>query len=184
MEKPMLVNKGRPKNCEGREAKEIRTYDFLDSLGIEYYRVDHEHLDTMEQCEAVDVALETVLCKNLFLCNRQHTAFYLLMMPGAKPFRTKELSSQINTSRLSFAEPEYLLKYLDIIPGSVSIMGLINDKDCDVQLLIDKDVIKPDHIGCHPCVNTSSLKLRTEDVLEKYLPAVKHTPIFVELKGE
>ena len=180
----MLVNKGRPKNCEGREAKEIRTYDFLDSLGIEYYRVDHEHLDTMEQCEAVDVALETVLCKNLFLCNRQHTAFYLLMMPGAKPFRTKELSSQINTSRLSFAEPEYLLKYLDIIPGSVSIMGLINDKDCDVQLLIDKDVIKPDHIGCHPCVNTSSLKLRTEDVLEKYLPAVKHTPIFVELKGE
>ena len=180
----MLVNKGRPKNCEGREAKEIRTYDFLDSLGIEYYRVDHEHLDTMEQCEAVDVALETVLCKNLFLCNRQHTAFYLLMMPGAKPFRTKELSGQINTSRLSFAEPEYLLKYLDIIPGSVSIMGLINDKDCDVQLLIDKDVIKPDHIGCHPCVNTSSLKLRTEDVLEKYLPAVKHTPIFVELKGE
>ena len=138
----------------------------------------------MEQCEAVDVALETVLCKNLFLCNRQHTAFYLLMMPGAKPFRTKELSAQINTSRLSFAEPEYLLKYLDIIPGSVSIMGLINDKDCDVQLLIDKDVIKPDHIGCHPCVNTSSLKLRTEDVLEKYLPAVKHTPIFVELKGE
>ena len=184
MEKPMLVNKGRPKNCEGREAKEIRTYDFLDSLGIEYYRVDHEHLDTMEQCEAVDVALETVLCKNLFLCNRQHTAFYLLMMPGAKPFRTKELSAQINTSRLSFAEPEYLLKYLDIIPGSVSIMGLINDKDCEVQLLIDKDVIKPDHIGCHPCVNTSSLKLRTEDVLEKYLPAVKHTPIFVELKGE
>ena len=180
----MLVNKGRPKNCEGREAKEIRTYDFLDSLGIEYYRVDHEHLDTMEQCEAVDVALETVLCKNLFLCNRQHTAFYLLMMPGDKPFKTKELSSQINTSRLSFAEPEYLLKYLDIIPGSVSIMGLINDKDCDVQLLIDKDVIKPDHIGCHPCVNTSSLKLRTEDVLEKYLPAVKHTPIFVELKGE
>ena len=180
----MLVNKGRPKNCEGREAKEIRTYDFLDSLGIEYYRVDHEHLDTMEQCEAVDVALETVLCKNLFLCNRQHTAFYLLMMPGAKSFRTKELSAQINTSRLSFAEPEYLLKYLDIIPGSVSIMGLINDKDCEVQLLIDKDVIKPDHIGCHPCVNTSSLKLRTEDVLEKYLPAVKHTPIFVELKGE
>jgi len=180
----MLVNKGRPKSCDGREAKEIRTYDFLDSLGIEYYRVDHDRADTMEQCEAIDVALQTVVCKNLFLCNRQHTAFYLLMMPGDKPFKTKELSSQINTSRLSFAEPEYLLKYLDIIPGSVSIMGLINDRDCDVQLLIDRDVIKPDHIGCHPCVNTSSLKLRTEDVLEKYLPAVKHTPIFVELTGE
>ena len=103
MEKNMLVNKGRPKNTEGREAKEIRTYDFLDSLGIEYYRVDHERADTMEQCEAIDVALQTVVCKNLFLCNRQHTAFYLLMMPGDKPFKTKELSAQINTSRLSFA---------------------------------------------------------------------------------
>ena len=183
MEKPMLVNKGRPKNCEGREAKEIRTYDFLDSLGIEYYRVDHEHLDTMEQCEAVDVALETVLCKNLFLCNRQHTAFYLLMMPGAKPFRTKELSGQINTSRLSFAEPEYLLKYLDIIPGSVSIMGLINDKDCEVQLLIDKDVIKPDHIGCHPCVNTSSLKISVKDLVDKFLTKTGHFVTEVTLIG-
>ena len=177
----MLVNKGRPRNEEGRQEREIRTYDFLDSLGIEYYRIDHEHLDTMEQCEAVDVALETVLCKNLFLCNRQHTAFYLLMMPGAKHFKTKELSSQINTSRLSFAEPEYLLEYLDIIPGSVSIMGLINDKENKVQLLIDKDVVVPDHIGCHPCANTSSLKIRTEDVLNVYLPATNHTPIFVDL---
>ena len=180
----MLVNKGRPRNEEGRQEREIRTYDFLDSLGIEYYRIDHEHLDTMEQCEAVDVALETVLCKNLFLCNRQHTAFYLLMMPGAKHFKTKELSSQINTSRLSFAEPEYLLEYLDIIPGSVSIMGLINDKESKVQLLIDKDVIVPDHIGCHPCANTSSLKIRTEDVLNVYLPATNHTPIFVDLSWE
>ena len=177
----MLVNKGRPRNEEGRQAREIRTYDFLDSLGIEYYRIDHEHLDTMEQCEAVDVALETVLCKNLFLCNRQHTAFYLLMMPGAKHFKTKELSAQINTSRLSFAEPEYLLEYLDIIPGSVSIMGLINDKDNKVQLLIDKDVIVPDHIGCHPCANTSSLKIRTDDILNVYLPATNHKPIFVDL---
>jgi Ala-tRNA(Pro) deacylase len=180
----MLVNKGRPRNEEGRQEREIRTYDFLDSLGIEYYRIDHEHLDTMEQCEAVDVALETVLCKNLFLCNRQHTAFYLLMMPGAKHFKTKELSSQINTSRLSFAEPEYLLEYLDIIPGSVSIMGLINDKENKVQLLIDKDVIAPDHIGCHPCANTSSLKIRTEDVLNVYLPATNHKPIFVNLSWE
>ena len=180
----MLVNKGRPRNEEGRQEREIRTYDFLDSLGIEYYRIDHEHLDTMEQCEAVDVALETVLCKNLFLCNRQHTAFYLLMMPGAKHFKTKELSSQINTSRLSFAEPEYLLEYLDIIPGSVSIMGLINDKENKVQLLIDKDVVVPDHIGCHPCANTSSLKIRTDDILNVYLPATNHTPIFVDLSWE
>ena len=180
----MELYHGKPQDLSGRMDKEIRVYDLLDSLGIEYDRTDHEAAGTMEDCLEVDKILGVIICKNLFLCNRQKTKFYLLMMPGDKPFKTKELSSQINTSRLSFAEPEYLLKYLDIIPGSVSIMGLINDKDCDVQLLIDRDVIKPDHIGCHPCVNTSSLKLRTEDVLNKYLPAVKHTPIFVELKGE
>ena len=177
----MLVNKGRPKSCDGREAKEIRTYDFLDSLGIEYYRVDHDRADTMEQCEAIDVALQTVVCKNLFLCNRQHTAFYLLMMPGDKPFKTKELSSQINTSRLSFAEPEYLLKYLDIIPGSVSIMGLANDKDNAVQLLLDREIAESEFVRCHPCINTSTLKIKTEDILEKYLPAIDHDPIVVDL---
>ena len=175
---------GRPENMEGRLPREVRTYDLLDSLRMEYKRTDHERTDTMEACNQVDGILGVVICKNLFLCNRQKTAFYLLMMPGGKKFKTKELSAQINSARLSFAEPEDMLKYLDIEPGSVSIMGLMNDKDHAVQLLIDEDVLKDEYLGCHPCVNTSSLKLRTEDVITKFLPAVGHDYKTVHLVGE
>ena len=178
-----LLN-GRPDNTEGRSAREIRTYDLLDSLGIDYLRTDHERTDTMEACNEVDRILGVVICKNLFLCNRQQTAFYLLMMPGDKKFKTKELSAQIGSARLSFAGPADMLKYLDIEPGSVSIMGLMNDKDKAVTLLIDEDVLKDDFIGCHPCVNTSSLRLRTEDVINKFLPAVDHDYRTVHLTGE
>ncbi|MBR1441807.1 MAG: prolyl-tRNA synthetase associated domain-containing protein [Lachnospiraceae bacterium] len=175
---------GRPENMEGRLPREVRTYDLLDSLEMEYKRTDHERTDTMEACNQVDGILGVVICKNLFLCNRQKTAFYLLMMPGDKKFKTKELSAQINSARLSFAEPEDMLKYLDIEPGSVSIMGLMNDKDHAVQLLIDEDVLKNEYLGCHPCVNTSSLKLRTDDVITKFLPAVGHDYKTVHLVGE
>ncbi|MBO4322186.1 MAG: prolyl-tRNA synthetase associated domain-containing protein [Clostridia bacterium] len=178
-----LLN-GRPENAEGRLPREMRTYDLLDSLGIEYQRTDHERTDTMEACLEVDGILGVVICKNLFLCNRQKTAFYLLMMPGDKKFRTKELSAQIGSSRLSFADPDDMLKYLDIEPGAVSIMGLMNDKTRAVQLLIDEDVLKDGYIGCHPCVNTSSLRMRTEDVTEKFLPAVGHGYRTVRLLGE
>ncbi|MDD6352465.1 MAG: prolyl-tRNA synthetase associated domain-containing protein [Lachnospiraceae bacterium] len=180
----MELYNGRPENIEGRLPREIRTYDFLDFLGIPYQRTDHGHADTMEACNVLDAVLGVTICKNLFLCNRQKTAFYLLMLPGDKKFKTKELSKQINSARLSFADPEYMLKYLDIQPGAVSIMGLMNDKDHAVQLLIDEDVLKGDYIGCHPCVNTSSLKIRTEDILNKFLPAVGHDYIKVHLVGE
>ncbi len=175
---------GRPESMDGRLPREVRTYDLLDSLGIEYKRTDHERTDTMEACNAVDEVLGVVICKNLFLCNRQKTAFYLLMMPGDKKFKTKELSAQINSARLSFAQPEDMLKYLDIEPGSVSIMGLMNDKDHVVQLLIDEDVLKEEYLGCHPCVNTSSLKMRVDDVIKKFLPAVNHDYKTVHLVGE
>lgn len=180
----MKLFKGRPENTENREAREVRVYDFLDELGIEYIRTDHEPADTMEACNRIDSVLDVVICKNLFLCNRQKTVFYLLMMPGDKPFKTKELSSQINSARLSFASPEAMLEYLDIKPGAVSIMGLMNDKENNVKLLVDEDVLKDEYIGCHPCVNTSSLKLRTKDVFDKYLKAVNHTATTVTLKGE
>ncbi len=180
----MKLLDGRPENIEGRLPREVRTYDLLDSLGIQYKRTDHARTDTMEACNAVDQILDVVICKNLFLCNRQKTAFYLLMMPGDKKFKTKELSAQINSSRLSFADAEDMLKYLDIEPGSVSIMGLMNDKEHAVQLLIDEDVLKDEYLGCHPCVNTSSLKMRTEDVIEKFLPAVEHDFRSVHLIGE
>lgn len=180
----MLLYKGRPDITEGRQNREIKVYDLLDSLEIEYMRTDHEPADTMEACNRIDKVLEVVICKNLFLCNRQKTNFYLLMMPGDKPFKTKELSSQINSARLSFASAEDMEKYLDILPGSVSIMGLMNDKENAVKLLVDEDVLKDEYIGCHPCVNTSSLKIRTEDVFTKFLDAVGHTATKVVLKGE
>ena len=180
----MELYKGRPTDISGREDREIRVYDLLDKLGIEYIRTDHERTDTMEECNEIDKVLEVLICKNLFLCNRQKTNFYLLMMPGDKPFKTKELSSQINSARLSFASAEDMEKYLDIHPGAVSVMGLMNDHDNAVQLLVDEDVLRDEYFGCHPCVNTSSLKLKTEEVFTKYLDAVHHNYMTVTLKGD
>ncbi len=180
----MELISGRPQDCSGRLDREIRTYDLLDSLGISYQRTDHEATDTMEECNKIDAVLGVVICKNLFLCNKQATKFYLLMMPGDKFFKTKEVSHQIGSSRLSFASPEDMIKHLGLEPGSVSIMGLMNDLDDSVQLLIDEDVLKDEYLGCHPCVNTSSLKIRTLDIIEKFLPAVKHEYTTVRLTGE
>ena len=177
----MELIKGRPANESDRLAKEIRVYDLLDKLGMEYYRTDHEPATTMEVCNDIDKILGALICKNLFLCNRQKTQFYLLMMPGDKTFKTKDLSRQINSARLSFADEEYMEKYLDITPGSVSIMGLMTDTDNNVQLLMDKEVLEDEVLGCHPCINTSSLKLKTREVLDKFLPAVHHEAIIVEL---
>ena len=178
-----LLN-GRPIDCSGRLDREIRTYDLLDDLCISYQRTDHEATDTMEECNAIDAILGVVICKNLFLCNKQETKFYLLMMPGDKAFKTKEVSHQIESTRLSFASPENMFKYLGLEPGSVSIMGLMNDKDNRVQLLIDEDVLKDEYLGCHPCINTSSLKIRTSDVIDRFLPATGHDYITVHLTEE
>lgn len=179
----MELQKGRPENTDNRLDKEIRVYDFLDKLGVQYQRIDHEAAMTMEACEEIDHALgdNTTICKNLFLCNRQETDFYLLLMPGDKPFKTKDLSAQIHSARLSFAKPEYMEKYLDITPGSVSVLGLMNDSEKKVQLLIDEDVMKEPYFGCHPCINTSSLKLTTEDLMQKIIPALEHEPVTVTL---
>ena len=179
----MELQKGRPENTDNRLDKEIRVYDFLDKLGIQYQRIDHEAAMTMEACGEIDRALgdNTTICKNLFLCNRQETDFYLLLMPGDKPFKTKDLSAQIHSARLSFAKPEYMEKYLDITPGSVSVLGLMNDSEKKVQLLIDEDVMKEPYFGCHPCINTSSLKFSTEDLMQKIIPALEHEPVTVTL---
>lgn len=173
--------KGRPADCTGRLEREIAVYDLLDELGIVYERTDHEEANTMEACNEIDRVLGTVICKNLFLCNRQKTNFYLLMMPGDKPFKTKDLSKQINSARLSFAEAEYMEEYLHIKPGAVSIMGLMNDREQHVQLLMDREVLESETLGCHPCVSTSSLKFQTKDIIEKFLPAVGHEPVIVDL---
>ena len=179
----MQLVDGRPENTDGRLEKEIRVYDFLDSLGVRYKRIDHEAAMTMEACEEIDRTLGegAAICKNLFLCNRQETEFYLLLMPGDKPFKTKDLSAQIGSARLSFSKPEYMEKYLDITPGSVSVMGLMNDSEKKVRLLIDEDVLDKEYFACHPCINTSSLRFATRALTEKVIPAMGHKPVLVKL---
>lgn len=177
------IYQGRPEQ-DGRLEKEMAVYDLLDSLGVSYGRVDHEPLMTIEACQEVDRLLGIEICKNLFLCNRQQTEFYLLLMPGRKPFKTKFLSKQIGSARLSFADAAHMEAYLNITPGSVSVMGLMNDKDNHVQLLIDKELLEAEKFGCHPCMNTSTLMLDTRDVLEKILPAISHEYQVVELPAE
>ena len=159
----------------------MAVYDLLERLEIPYVRVDHEVTPSIEACHDVDKMLGISLCKNLFLCNAGKTKFYLLMMPGDKQFKTKDLSKQIQSSRLSFAPAEFMEKLLAITPGSVSVLGLMNDKNHQVQLVIDQEVVKQEYLGCHPCINTSILKLRTSDVLYKLLPALGHEPVFVQL---
>ncbi|WP_288318415.1 prolyl-tRNA synthetase associated domain-containing protein [Xylanibacter caecicola] len=195
----LTIYKGRPEDFDGRQERERRVYELLDGIGVEYDRLDHEAAMTMEVCAEINAAFgrmtleefklesseertrHAIICKNLFLCNKQRTRFYLLMIPGDKKFLTKNLSAQINSARLSFAGEEDMLRYLDITPGSVSVMGLMNDKDNAVQLLIDSDVLKSEYVGCHPCINTSSLRMRTRDLIEKILPAIHHEPIIVTL---
>ena len=175
---------GRPATNAGRLDKEIRCYDLLDSLNVSYQRIDHEAAMTMEACVEIDAALDATICKNLLLCNRQCTQFYLLMLPGEKHFKTSVFSKQIGSSRLSFAAPEYMEQYLDITPGSVSVLGLMNDHDNHVQLIIDEDVLKGEYFGCHPCINTSSLRLKTADLMEKIIPAMHHTPMILPISAE
>ena len=172
---------GRPENMEGRLKKEVRVYDYLDKLHVEYDFVDHEAVENMEACAQIDQVLQAMSCKNLFLCNRKETQFYLLMIPVNKKLNFKELSDQLGTSRLTFAKETYMQEFLDITPGAVSVLGLINDHEKRVQLLVDRQVMDGDYIGCHPCTNTTSLRIREQDMWDVVIPAMQHQPIFVDL---
>lgn len=180
----MKILYGKPDDCADREPEERAVYDLLDRLGVEYGRIDHEAVMTMEACEEIERVLDVAVCKNLFLCNRQKTEYYLLLMPGDKSFHAKELSAQTGCARLSFAKADAMESCLHIKPGAVSVLGLMNDSENRVRLIIDRAIVNSDFIGCHPCVNTSSLKLRTVDLLERILPAVHHDYAVVDLPAE
>jgi len=167
-----------PAHCSARARA---AFALLDALGIPYRRVEHESAETMEDCAAVSDVLGARICKNLFLCNRQQTVFYLLAMPEDKPFYTKDLSRQIGSSRLSFAPPEKMEELLGCSPGSASVLGLANDTQRRVHLLLDRDVAEAERFACHPCDNTGSLTIATRDLLEKFLPHVGHSFDVVEL---
>ena len=177
----LKLETGRPQDLTGRLEKEVRVYDLLDELGITYQRIDHEEANTMEACAEVDKMLGVTICKNLFMCNRQQTEFYLLMIESSKIFKTKYLSAQLGTSRLSFAPPEFMEEFLDIKPGAVSVMGIMNDHGNRVQLVMDKPIFEAENVACHPCISTSTVVISRADLMEKLLPAVHHEPIMVDL---
>lgn len=165
----------------GRCPVETAVFALLDQLSIPYTRVEHDAADTMEDCAAISDALGVRICKNLFLCNRQKTEFYLLCMEEDKPFKTKDLSHQIGSARLSFADSEDMVRLLGCTPGSASVLGLMNDSGRQVRLLLDKPVADSPWFGCHPCKNDGSLKLKTADVLHVFLPHTGHEATVVEL---
>lgn len=180
----MELQHGRPADFAARLPREQRTYEFLDGLGIAYDRVDHPHADTIEACAGVEAVLGAPVCKNLFLCNRQKTDFYLLMLPGGKVFKTRELSAQLGVARLSFAGPEELKDLLGLEPGSVTVLALMHDTGRRVRLLVDEELAAWPYLGCHPCINTSTLRLAARDVWEVFLPAVGHSRTLVRLGGD
>ena len=176
-----VLYEGRPADETGRLPREIRTYDLLDRLGIPFWRTDHAPATTMEVCHDIDAVLDVLICKNLFLCNRQKTQFYLLAMGPDKPFHTKDLSHQIGSARLSFAPEEALWELLHCAPGSATVLGLMNDAEHRVRLLMEREVYEAEYFSCHPCICTSSLKLKTSDVLHKFLPHTGHDVTVVDL---
>ena len=174
------VYRGVPKDIDSRQEKEKMCYDFLGKLDIDYEVVDHEEASDMDRCREIESVLGVKICKNIMLCNRQESRFFIFMMPGDKKYVTKEFSKKIGMSRLSFAKEKHLKEFLNVSSGSVSVLALLNDTDNKVELVIDRDVIQQDHIRCHPCVNTSTLKIKTEDFLNKIIPALKKEVMIID----
>ena len=166
---------------QGLDETQQIVFDTLAELHIPFERVEHDWANTMEDCKAVSAVLGVDVCKNLVLCNRQKTQFYLLAMPSDKPFHTKDLSHQLGCARLSFAAPEAMEELLHVHPGSASILSLLFDKDHKVQLVMDRETKENEFFSCHPCKSTGTLKLRMRDVLEVFLPRTGHAPTVVDL---
>ena len=175
------VYTGRP--ADRRTDAEEAIYDKLEQLAIPYIRVDHDHADTMEDCRLIEEKLGARICKNLFLCNRQQTQFYLLMMHGEKPFKTKFLSAQLGCARLSFADADHMARYLHTTPGSVSALELLFDTGHHIQLVMDKPLTQDEYISAHPGLSGSTLRLTREDLF-KYVASTGHEPIVVDLPVE
>ena len=178
-----MMNIDKSINEEIKKVEEIVTLK-LSKLNIKYEIIHHEAMESMGEYHLTEEKYGITIPKNLFLCNRQQTKFYLLMMPGDKVFKTKELSSQINSARLSFGSLEKLEELLHCYHGSTSVFGLLFDKENKVQLLIDEDILSKERLGCHPCENTATVMVKTSDVIDKFLPYVNHEYIKVKLTGE
>lgn len=183
MKEEYKLYEGRPTDAECCQS-ELGVYEFLDELSVPYHTLKHPAAFTIEECNEVRDRVNAPVFKNLFLTNKQQTRFYLLVLPGEKVFKTKYLSAQINSARLSFAGEDQMKHYLGVTPGSVTPMGLINDKDRCVTLLLDEDLKNYPVFACHPCINTASIVLPFEELINRIIPATGHIPVWVTLPWE
>lgn len=147
------------------DPKEMPVLSFLDKIGIKYERIEHTAAATMHDCAVVDEGIGAMHCKNLFLTNRQQTEFFLVLLGANKKFRTASVSKQLGVARLSFASAELLERILGLTQGSVTVTGLLNDTSHIVQVAIDEDLLKEDKVLIHPNVNTSSLIVKSSDIV-------------------
>ncbi len=177
----LTLRKGRPAGREGRPEKELRSYDFLDALGISYEQMDREPEAPPERQREAQRALDAMICKNILLCDKKKTRFYLLVLPMDKHFVTGDVTGQLGVSHLSFADRPHMEALLDVTPGSVSVLALRNDRENRVLLVIDRAVLNREYFACHPCINTSSVRFAMADFLNAVLPALNHPPVFIDL---
>lgn len=173
------IKTGAPdKEKHGLEGK---VHQLLNELKIDFWWVDNDEVSSMEECIEINNSLGAEIVKTVFLCNRQKTIFYLMILPPNKPFDSKAFSAAMNAPRLSFASGELMEQYLGVTPGSATIMGLINDTDNNIELVIDKDIAEKEWFACNPGTNKSHIKLKTSDLLGKVLPSINHIPKVISL---
>jgi Ala-tRNA(Pro) deacylase len=166
--------------AKGRNDTEDKVYELLKKLNISYERVENDVVETMEECKEIDIALGTEIRKSIFLSNAKKTSFFLVVLPADKQLDTAALAKKIGVGKLTFASEDAMVKHLGTHPGSATIMGLINDVDEYVQLIMDKAVAEAEWFGCNPGINTAHLKVRTTDILKKFLPQIYHQAKIIE----
>ena len=156
-------------------------YNTLEALEIPFERVDTDEAITMEDCVEIGKKLDTSIVKTLFLCNRQKTNFYLFVTTEDKPFVTKDFSRALEISRVSFASPEMLFDMLGTKVGSATALSCVFDKENKVKIILDKDAVSSEWYGCSDGTTTGYMKLKTEDLINKYLPFSNHIPTIIEI---
>ncbi len=154
--------------------------NYLNSISVDYKIIEHSPAATIEECKKIEEILNDTICKNLLLRTTNGSAYYLLILRNDKQFITSRISKLLGSSRLSFASGEEMEILLNTLPGSLSILSLIFDKDKKMKLAIDKDVIENEFFCCHPCDNSATLKIKTTDILNVYLPSLGISPIIIE----
>lgn len=154
----------------------------LDELKVPYEYHQHHAVHTIDECLELPYAeADVTFCKNILLCNRQKTQFYLYVTVPKKPYRTADVSKLLGVSRLSFAPDEALPELLQLYSGSLTPLALWLNPDSGVQLVLDREIRQPGRIAFHPAVNTATVIFRQEDFFDRVVPALPGTPIFLDV---